>query len=342
MSKHIGTTGDSKIDKQLVELADSIQGVDNAELLAEMLTTAVRISKGKVRTHDFQMLNRATKELESTCEMFAPYTDKLKVAIYGSARTAKEDPAYIQTAEFAKRMTDEGYMTITGGGPGIMEAGNAGAGIPNSFGLGITLPFEQTHTQLAGDPKFFECNYFFTRKVTLIRETHASVACPGGFGTMDEIFEALTLIQTGKCRLHPVVLLDKPGGTYWSNWNKFVTDGITANGNIDVQDFNLFKITDCIDTAVKEITDFYSNFHSYRYVKDKLVIRTQRKLDTAMMKRLNDEFAEIVESGTIKQYKAFAEESNRPDLDDKNRIVFNFNKKDFGILRQLINTINTV
>ena len=342
MSKHIGTTGDSKIDKKLVELADSIQGVDDAGLLAEMLTTAVRVSKGKVRTHDFRMLNRATKELESTCEMFAPYTDKRKVAIYGSARTAKDNPAYIQTAEFAERMTAEGFMTITGGGPGIMEAGNEGAGLPNSFGLGITLPFEQTHSQLAGDPKFFECNYFFTRKVTLIRETHASVACPGGFGTMDEIFEALTLLQTGKCQLHPVVLLDKPGGTYWTSWQRFVEEGISANNNIDVQDFNLYKITDNIEEAVAEITNFYRNFHSYRFVKNNLVIRTKRKLDNDLMKRLNEEFADIVDEGTIKQYKAFAEEANRPDLAELNRIVLSFNKRDLGRLRQLINEINEV
>jgi len=342
MSNHIGTTGDSKIDKKLVELADSIQGVDDAGLLAEMLTTAVRVSKGKVRTHDFRMLNRATKELESTCEMFAPYTDRLKVAIYGSARTAKDNPAYIQTAEFAERMTAEGFMTITGGGPGIMEAGNEGAGLPNSFGLGITLPFEQTHSQLAGDPKFFECNYFFTRKVTLIRETHASVACPGGFGTMDEIFEALTLLQTGKCQLHPVVLLDKPGGTYWTSWQRFVEEGISANNNIDVQDFNLYKITDNIEEAVAEITNFYRNFHSYRFVKNNLVIRTKRKLDNDLMKRLNEEFADIVDEGTIKQYKAFAEEANRPDLAELNRIVLSFNKRDLGRLRQLINEINEV
>ena len=340
--RHIGTTGDEGMDETIAMFAESID-CDNPNHLKEMLTTAVRIATGPVNRADFMMMNRAMKELEATCEMFAPYKDRRKVTIFGSARTAKDDPAYFATEVFSKAMAAKNWMTITGGGPGIMEAGNKGPGKENTFGLGITLPFEQTHTQLAGDPKFYECNYFFTRKVSIIREAHASVAMPGGFGTWDEIFEVLTLVQTGKCSLHPIVLLDKPGGSYWRSVDAVIRKELHGNGTISGEDFNLYKVTDNVVEAVEEITNFYKNFHSYRYVDDNMILRLNKKLSKEEVNNLNIEFSDAICGGhPITQRKAFFEEENRPDLAEKPRLVLKFNRRNYGQLRVLINRINSL
>ena len=338
--RHIGTTGDERIDEAIAMLVESVD-CDNPNHLKEMMTTAVRVATGPVHKADFMMMNRAMKELEKTGEMFAPYKDRRKVTIFGSARTPQDHPAYFATEVFAKAMAAKNWMTITGGGPGIMEAGNKAAGKENTFGLGITLPFEQTHSQLAGDPKFFECNYFFTRKVAIVREVHAAVGMPGGFGTFDEIFEMLTLVQTGKCALQPIVLLDKPGGTYWRSVDALIKKELHGNGNISGQDFNLYKVTDNVVEAVEEITNFYKNFHSYRFVQDNMIIRLNKKLTPEQVKQLNIEFSDAICDGhPITQRKAFVEEENRPDLAEMPRLVIKFNRHDFGLLRVLINRIN--
>tara|TARA_R110002050_G_scaffold176130_1_gene308939 strand:- start:780 stop:1811 length:1032 start_codon:yes stop_codon:yes gene_type:complete len=340
--RHIGTTGDDRTDEAIAMLVESVD-CDNPNHLKEMMTTAVRVATGPVHKADFMMMNRAMKELEDTCEMFAPYKGKRKVTIFGSARTPKDHPAYFATEVLSKALVAKDWMTITGGGPGIMEAGNNGSGKENTFGLGITLPFEQTHSQLAGDPKFYECNYFFTRKVSIMREAHASVAMPGGFGTWDEIFEVLTLVQTGKCALHPVVMLDKPGGSYWRSVDAILRKEVHGNGNISGEDFNLYKVTDNVVEAVEEITNFYKNFHSYRFVQDNLIMRLNKKLTKEEVSNLNIEFADAICNGhPITQRKAFFEEDNRPDLADKPRLVLKFNRHNYGQLRVLINRINSL
>lgn len=338
---YLGSTGDIKLDHKIMALAEEIESDEHSCLLAEMMITAVRLSRGAVSEGDFKMMNRALKEMRIATEVFHPYRFTKKVAIFGSARTLPEDAEYLTTVRFAQRMKEEGYMTITGAGPGIMAAGNEGAGSEDSFGLNISLPFEALANDfISGDEKLIDFNYFFTRKLSFVKEAHAAVALPGGFGTMDEIFEALTLIQTGKATIYPVVLLDAKGGKYWKFWNQFIEEHLHRLSLISDTDFSLFKVTDDIEVAVKEITHFYSNFHSYRYVGDKLVIRLQRALDAKSFQKLSKEFADIVKSGTIQQGTALPEEGNEKLLLDLPRIILRHRRRDFGRLRQFINAIN--
>jgi len=337
---YVESTGDKKLDDKIMDLAQSV-GVDDHCLLAEMISTAVGMAKGKAEYADFKLANRALKEMKHASEVFEPYRDRRKVALFGSARTKPEEKEYQTGVEFSRRMREEGFMTITGAGPGIMAAGNEGAGREDSFGLNITLPFEASANEfIAGDPKLVDFNYFFTRKLFFVKEADAGVGMPGGVGTQDEVFEALTLIQTGKAALYPIVCLDAKGGTYWKAWNQFVEEHLYRLGMISGSDFSLFKVTDDIDEAVEEITRFYANFHSYRYVGDQLVVRLQTALSKAAMKSLNQNFSAMVKSGEIKQGVALEAEKNEPDLAELPRIVLRHRRRDFGLLREFINAIN--
>ena len=232
-------------------------------------------------------------------------------------------------------------MTITGAGPGIMAAGNEGAGREDSFGLNINLPFEAaSNAFIAGDEKLVDFDYFFTRKLSFVKESDAVAAFPGGFGTMDEIFETLTLIQTGKTRIYPLVLVDAKGGTYWKFWQQFVEEHLSRLNLISDSDFSLFKVTDDVDEAVEEVTRFYSNFHSYRYVGDKLVIRMQRELTEGQLKKLRKDFSDTLKSGDFKQCGPLDAEDDEPLLDSLPRLVFRHRRRNFGRLRELIDAIN--
>ncbi len=337
----VDSTGDLELDERILELAKSVGGVNDFCLLAEMIATAVGMARGVADHGDFKLANRALKEMRKSCEVFHAFRGRPKVALFGSARTQPDERAYQTAVEFSRRMAEEGYMTITGAGPGIMAAGNEGATATNSFGLNITLPFEAAANEfIAGDPKLIDYNYFFTRKLAFVKEADAAVGMPGGVGTQDEIFEALTLIQTGKARLYPVVCLDAPGGTYWKSWKKFVSEHLFRLGMISKSDFSLFKVTDRVEEAVAEITRFYSNFHSYRYVGDRLVIRIQTALTEAAMDDLNGRFASMVKSGRIEACEALPEEANEPDLANLPRIVFRHQRRDFGQLREFIDVLN--
>jgi hypothetical protein len=238
-------------------------------------------------------------------------------------------------------MREEGFMTITGAGPGIMAAGNEGAGRESSFGLNISLPFESSANPfIAGDEKLIDYNYFFTRKLSFVKEADAAVAMPGGFGTMDEIFEAMTLIQTGKAVIYPLVLLDAKGGTYWKFWNQFIEEHLMRLNLISESDFALFKVTDDIEVAVSEIVNFYRNFHSYRFVGDKLVIRLQDAIDPDAFDNLAREFADVVKSGVMQQRGALPEEANEVEMAEMPRIVLRHGRSDMGRLRQFIDAIN--
>ncbi|MFC4994580.1 LOG family protein [Rubritalea tangerina] len=338
---YVGSTGEKELDDKIMQWAKSMDHDGNFCLLAEMLTTAVRLTRGAVTQGDFKMMNRALKEMRISSEVFYPYRKIKKVGIFGSARTKPEEVEYQTTVKFAERMREEGFMTITGAGPGIMAAGNEGAGKDFSFGLNISLPFESSaNSFIINDEKLIDYNYFFTRKLSFVKEADAAVALPGGFGTMDEIFEALTLIQTGKALVYPIVLLDAPGGTYWKFWNQFVEEHLMRLGLISESDFSLFRVTDDIEVAVKEIVDFYSNFHSYRYIGDKLVIRLQEKLDSKAFAKLSKDFSDIVKSGEMTQCGALSEESGEEELAVLPRIVFRHGRNDFGRLREFINAIN--
>ncbi|MDA7907453.1 LOG family protein [Akkermansiaceae bacterium] len=338
---YIDSTGDKELDARILELAKSVGGVDDFCLLAEMISTAVGMARGTADHADFKLANRALKEMKKSSEIFGPFRGNRKVALFGSARTKPEEKEYQTAVEFSRRMVEEGFMTITGAGPGIMAAGNEGATAEHSFGLNITLPFEASANEfISGDPKLIDYNYFFTRKLAFVKEADAGVGMPGGVGTQDEVFEALTLIQTGKAKLYPIVCLDAPGGTYWKAWKQFVEEHLFRLGMISESDFSLFKVTDDVEEAIAEITGFYANFHSYRYVGDRLVIRLQTALSEAALKDLNQEFVAMVKSGDIKQGPALKEESNEPELAELPRIVLRHRRCDFGLLRGFINAIN--
>lgn len=337
----VDSTGDKELDERIFELAKSVDGVDDFCLLAEMIATAVGMAKGVANHGDFKLANRALKEMRKSSEIFYNFRGRPKVALFGSARTKPDEKEYQTAVDFSRRMAQEGFMTITGAGPGIMAAGNEGATAENSFGLNITLPFEAAANEfIAGDPKLIDYNYFFTRKLAFVKEADAAVGMPGGVGTQDEIFEALTLIQTGKARLHPIVCLDAPGGTYWKSWKQFVEEHLFRLGMISESDFALFKVTDSVEEAVAEITGFYANFHSYRYVGDRLVVRLQSALTEAAVTDLNQRFSAMVKSGKIESCSALREESNEPELANLPRVVFRHRRRDFGLLREFINALN--
>ncbi|BDS08710.1 Rossman fold protein, TIGR00730 family [Oceaniferula spumae] len=339
---YIGSTGEKKLDEQILKLANEVASSGKEScLLAEMMISAVRISRGAVTDGDFKTINRAVKEMRIANEVFYPYRDCRKVAVFGSARTDPEEPEYKAAVEFTEKMREAGFMTITGAGPGIMAAGNEGAGREDSFGLNINLPFEAAaNAFIAGDEKLVDFNFFFTRKLSFVKESDAVAAFPGGFGTMDEIFETLTLIQTGKAAIYPLVLIDAKGGKYWKFWQQFVVEHLSRLKLISEDDFSLYKVTDDVDEAIEEITRFYSNFHSYRYCGDRLVIRMQEKLTEAKMKKIRKEFADIVKSGDFEQGGPLPAESGDEKIQDLPRLIFRHRRRNFGRLRQLIDMIN--
>ncbi|MBK1791906.1 LOG family protein [Persicirhabdus sediminis] len=337
----VGSTGEMQLDEEIKEMAAGISGVSDLCLLQEMMISSVRTARGAVTEGDFKTMNRALKEMRYANEVFYPFRSTRKVGVFGSARTQPHEPEYQAAVDFSRKMRDANFMTITGAGPGIMAAGNEGAGREDSFGLNISLPFEATaNSYIAGDEKLIDFNYFFTRKLSFVKESDAVAAFPGGFGTMDEIFETLTLMQTGKVRIYPLVLVDAPGGTYWKFWLQFVQEHLHRLNLISDSDFSLFKVTDNVDEAVEEITNFYRNFHSYRYVGDHLVIRLLKPLTKAAINKLQKDFKDVIKSGKIKLSEALPEEANEPRLAELPRLVFRHGHRDFGRLREMINAIN--
>lgn len=313
----------------------------NPELIEEMIVTALKMARDKMSVADLKLINRSLKELRYAAKVFAPYSKVRKVVVFGSARTAEDAPESKVAEEFARRMVAEKYMVITGGGDGIMGAAQRGAGRENSFGLNIRLPFEQrANLIIDGDPKLINFNYFFTRKLNFVKETHAFALFPGGFGTMDEAFEVLTLMQTGKARVIPVVLLDRPGGSYWETWMKFLTEHLSKFGFVSPHDFCFFKIMPGVDEAVAEIMHFYKIYHSFRWVGEELVIRICRPLSAAAIVDLNKKFPDLVRHGEIVQGSALKQEKNEPDLWTLPRIILTPHRRDFGRFRQLIDAIN--
>jgi uncharacterized protein (TIGR00730 family) len=262
--------------------------------------------------------------------------------VFGSARTRPETAEYQQAVAFGKAIVDHGFMVITGGGEGIMGAAQHGAGRDKSFGLNIRLPFEQEpNIDIAGDRKLINFKYFFTRKLCFIKESDAIVLFPGGFGTHDEGFEALTLMQTGKSQPKPLVFVDRPRGNYWKTWWRFVEDQLLDEALISKEDLSLFKVTDDVEDACKEITQFYSNYHSSRYVKDALVIRVKYPVTENLLRTLNARFSNIcVNGGQFRASGPLPEEENEPELKSLHRIVFPFNRTNFGRLRSLIDVVN--
>jgi uncharacterized protein (TIGR00730 family) len=313
----------------------------NPELIEEMIVTALKMARDEMGVADLKLINRSLKEMRYAAKVFAPYSEFRKVAVFGSARIPPDSPEFEVAENFARRMVEENYMVITGGGDGIMGAAQRGAGREHSFGLNIRLPFEQrANIVIEGDPKLINFNYFFTRKLNFVKETHAFALFPGGFGTMDEVFEVLTLMQTGKARVIPVVLLDRPGGTYWETWMRFLTDHLFKLGFVSTEDFQLFKIAHNVEEAVAEILQFYKVYNSVRWVGEQLVIRVCQPLAATAIADLNQKFSYLVRKGEIVQGSALPQEKNEPEIWNLPRIILTPHRRDFGRFREFINAIN--
>lgn len=309
--------------------------------VAEIIATAGGFLKDKTSIGDLKIINSALKEMRYAFRIFAPYRNIRKVSIFGSARIEPGTPVFEQARAFAQRVADAGFMVITGAGPGIMEACQRGAGRDRSFGINIRLPFEQAaNAVIQGDPKLMTFKYFFARKLFFLKEANAAAMFPGGFGTLDEGFESLTLIQTGKAQIMPLVFIDEPGGEYWKSWERYVTDHLLARGMISEDDLDLFLVTRDVDEAAEEIRRFYRVYHSSRYVGRQLAIRLNRLLPDETVVDLNREFRDIVASGEIAQRGAFDAERSDPEIFSLPRLAFHFDRIHFSRLRMLINRLN--
>jgi uncharacterized protein (TIGR00730 family) len=330
-------------DRALIQQLIQSRGDNpNTDLAEDIIETALRLLDDKADRLDTKVITSALKELRYASKVFSPYRGKRKVTVFGSARTRPDSAEYQQAVAFGKAIVERGYMVITGGGEGIMGAAQRGAGRDNSFGLNIRLPFEQeANPEIAGDQKLINFKYFFTRKLSFIKESDAIALFPGGFGTHDEGFEALTLMQTGKAVPKPLVFVDRPRGNYWKTWWRFVEDQLLNEGLISKEDLALFKVTDDVDEACSEIINFYANYHSSRYIRDLLVLRVKHPVTEGLLRNLNDRFSSIcVNGGAFRYSAALPEEENETELSDLHRVVFPFNRTNFGRLRSVIDVIN--
>jgi uncharacterized protein (TIGR00730 family) len=333
----------AELRKQCEELLALPDSDPQAVILKELLGGVLRLNTARLDMLDLKIIHRSLKEMRYAFRVFKPYRHRRKVSIFGSARLPPENPLYGLARHFAQLLTAEGFMVITGAGDGIMRAANEGAGRENSFGVNILLPFEQeANPSILDDPKLITFKYFFTRKLFFARESHASAVFPGGFGTHDECFEILTLLQTGKNNPHPVVMLDVPGGTYWRKWERFIREDMLANSLISPEDLNLFRIVDSAEAAVAEIAGFYRNYHSSRFVKGRLVLRLQHPLTPTQVDALNEQFARMYPGGKIEQRPALPEEADEPELLTLPRLVVPYDRRNAGNLRQLVDMVNAL
>jgi uncharacterized protein (TIGR00730 family) len=337
--------GEPELDQRLEELvSDAVSGHSghshDETLVREMIVSILKMHRDDTDRGDLKLVNSALKELRYSFMVFARYRETPKVTVYGSARTAPEDPNYELAAEFANLMADtHQWMVVTGAGPGIMEAGNLGAGTDYGFGVNIRLPFEADPNPYVHESRLINFKYFFTRKLMFVKESDAFVIFPGGFGTQDETFELLTLIQTGKSDMHPVVLMEAEGTRYWDEWFKFVSS-LRDQGMIAPDDTSLFTYTNSADEAAAEIRRFYNNYHSQRYVDGKLVLRLKHEPSESLVTELNDEFADIVVSGAIEKITATPAEVAGDDNVALPRIRLHFDRRHLGRLRLMVDRLN--
>jgi len=328
---------------QIRLLLDSPEDDLQAAIMKELLAGTLRLHSSHLDILDLKIVNRAVKELRHAFRVFHDYRDRRKISIFGSARTASDDPNYQMAFQFSRRIVEEGFMVITGGADGIMRACQEGAGRENSFGVNIMLPFEQgPNATIADDPKLVTFKYFFTRKLVFQKEANAIALFPGGFGTHDEGFEILTLAQTGKSDPQPIVCLQAPGCDYWDDWYNFVTRQLLNRHLINPEDLSLFKITTSVDDAIDEIRRFYRRFHSIRYVGRLLAIRLKTGISQEQVAGLHDTFGDLLYEGTFELRGPLPEELDEPDLKDLPRLAFTSNRRSASRLRQLIDHLNAV
>jgi uncharacterized protein (TIGR00730 family) len=335
-------------EKSLKELVSRIDewlrtqsGSGNEDQFAGLLRTVIKLAEDNAGRGDLKILNRAMQDLRHAFRVFAPYRSIRKVSIFGSTRVQESDPYYHLAKSVGQRLTDAGFMVITGAGPGIMQAGHEGAGREKSFGVNIRLPSAQAPNPfIRDDPKLMNFHFFFTRKLTFVKEADAVVIFPGGFGTHDELLESITLAQTGKSQLVPIILMDLPDGAYWQRWLEFLREDVMSRGYIVERELTFFKVFTDAEGAVNEITRYYRNYHSYRFVKQDLVIRLNHPPTPELVDRLNRDFADIVIDGKVRETSSLPEEADDPDTLHLHRILVRFNREDFARLRQMIDVIN--
>ena len=332
--------GDPRLDEAIQKLVSAAGDGADQDLIAELVTTALKLQRDGADRWELKLFNSALKEMRYSSKVFRAYAETPKVTIFGSARTRPDHPDYRLACEFARHMwEDRGWMVVTGAGRGIMEAGNRGAGRAGSFGVNILLPFEAEANPYIAESRLINFKYFFTRKLGFVKESHAFAIFPGGFGTMDEAFELLTLIQTGKAPIQPVVLMES-GSSYWSSWLTFVDERLQGHGMISPPDTNLFTFTDDPVAAADEICRFYANYHSQRYVDGQLVLRLRHAPTTPQVERLNEEFGDILSSGRIEASGPLPAEIDDEDALDCARLAMWFDRRSLGRLRLLIDRLN--
>ncbi len=329
---------DDAID-QLMELAGH---VCCPELVREMILAALKAGQEEAEKADLKLMNSTLKEMRFTSKVFGPYRNRRKVTVFGSARTQPEESVYKMAYLLGRKLAGAGHMVITGGGSGIMQAINEGAGPEYSFAVNIRLPYEQKPNPVVdGNPRLIVYKYFFNRKVAFLKEANAIVLFPGGFGTLDEAMETLTLLQTGKHDPLPLILVDEPAGTYWLKWLQFFEEELVNQGYINASDFYLFELVDSVDAAVERINHFYRRYHSLRYVENQVVIRLTSGIDPQSVGELKDRFQDILmPGGSIYISGPLPAEDDEPEIADLPRLIVDFNRKDFGRLRRLIDAIN--
>lgn len=329
-------------DDRIAELLSELGVSKDFRISTAFVSEVLGLISDEPHTLDLKIASAAITEMRDAFAMFEPYKGVPKVTIFGSARTKPDDPLYEQTRRVAQRLAEAGWMVVTGAGPGIMEAGMEGAGRENSIGVSIRLPFEAgANSIIADDEKHVAMKYFFTRKLMLVKESSAFVCLPGGFGTLDETFELLTLTQTGKGIPVPIVFLDTPGDPYWEQVHRFVEEQLVTRGLVTATDVHLYRITDSCDTAVDEITRFYANYHSIRNVGNDLIVRLHQGPTDEQLTRLNERFGHLVQEGEIRRTEPYGIERRQDDHVDLDRIVLRFNQRGYAELRALIDEVNT-
>jgi hypothetical protein len=333
--------GDKAVDSLIGRLAAKACSAETEYLLREILTTAAKLGRESGDKGDLKLVNNVLKELRYSFKVFSPYRNIKKVIIFGSARSKKTSAEYKMAEGFAEKLTSKGYMIVTGGGPGVMEAGNKGAKDGKDFALNIRLPFEQKPNPYIDEKdKIINFKYFFTRKLIFVKETDATALFPGGFGTNDEGFEMLTLIQTGKSKPRPIVLMEPKGSRYWADWKRFVDKQLLKSGFIDKKDFNFFRIVRSVDEAIKYIEDFYKIYHSIRYDSGLTVLRLNKKISGETLNRINRKFKDILTSGEVRFSSPTEKEAQKGEYLKLPRLVMDFNLRDYGRLCEMIHVIN--
>jgi uncharacterized protein (TIGR00730 family) len=331
----------ARIQQAAQGLLDMLHDVSEGDLVSEVIQNSLKLLRDRTNRGDVKLIARAVGELRYALKVFAPYRDVRKISVFGSARTAPDKPDYLAAVDFGRRMAERGWMVTTGAGGGIMAAAHGGAGREPSFGLAIRLPFEQaTNPHITGDDKLVNFRYFFTRKLMFLRTSHAIALFPGGYGTLDEGFEVLTLVQTGKAMPVPIVMVDHPGGGFWTQWQDYIDNQLLARGLISPSDRKLYMLTESIDEAVDEVCRFYVNYHSMRYVRDLLVLRLQHAPSDRLISQLERDFSDIKLEGKFEVRSALKAESDETEIAHLPRLTFAFNRRDHGRLRELIDVLN--